>query len=65
MQTIKGTVITADTDMYGYPINPDADYVVDHINCNGKPEYVTVQAWNNSHHNDSVSVAGDFAYLFQ
>lgn len=45
----KGSEIAAETDMYGYEIDADTDYVVDHINGAGKPEYVTVDAWKNSH----------------
>ena len=64
-EAIEGRMITADTDMYGYPIDKTAMYVVDHVASNGKPEYVTVEAWSNSHNADTGSVdAGDFAYLF-
>lgn len=47
--TIKGKDIKAGTDVYGYDIAPDTEYVVDHINSSGLPEYVTVEAWDNSH----------------
>ena len=64
-EAIEGRMITADTDMYGYPIDKSALYVVDHIASNGKPEYVTVEAWDNSHNvNATLDDAGDFAYLF-
>lgn len=49
MDKIKGEDIVAETDMYGYPIDPNGEYVVDHINGLNQPEYVTVEAWDNSH----------------
>jgi len=61
MQQFKGSEITAETDVCGYPIDAEKIYVVDHVNKWGKPEYTTVEAWNNS----MDALAGDFAYLYQ
>ena len=39
-----------ETDVYGYPIKVDENYVIDHHSgIDGYPEYVTLTTWQNSH----------------
>jgi len=65
MEKIIGKDFKSEIDMYGYPINPDAEYVIDHINSSGLDEYVTVEAWENSHRSASVDkIAPEFAMFF-
>lgn len=65
MDKIMGKDIAAKMDMYGYDIDPAKEYVVDHINGFGRPEYVTVEAWDNSHHTpEAGEVAPEFAMYF-
>jgi len=46
-----------ETDTAGYPIKAEETYVVDHHSqIDGKPEYVTLTAWENSHSRDNYPV---------
>jgi hypothetical protein len=64
MNQYKGSEIAATTDAYGYPIDVNGSYIVDHFNSRGEPEYVTVEAWENSHHAGADADCGCFGFLF-
>jgi hypothetical protein len=60
MEEIKGSALLEmhkdlETDAYGYPIAADSIYVPDHYSdLRGRNEYVTKEAWDNSHRNNKM-----------
>jgi len=53
METFSGNQLISwrvEMDTAGYPINAEETYIVDHhSDIDGRPEYVTLTAWMNSH----------------
>jgi len=63
MTTIKSKDIDRDIDYAGYPIDTNADYVIDHYDDDGQADYARYNPCNRGE-NDNQD-AGEFAYLFK
>jgi hypothetical protein len=60
METFSGNQLISwkvETDIYGYQIKANETYIVDHhSDIDGRPEYVTLTAWENSHNRDNYYI---------